>query len=111
MFKCLQLVLNILAVLSGAALAVFRKLLLPVGMLQHCISAEHGAAGVLHELGVVVAALLAQVAVVPQPVQVLAQLLHLVADLVIVQRIGKIPEQAWAIFMWIRSCTLMLILI
>ena len=100
MFKCLQLVLNILAVLSsGAAMAVFRLLPLPVGMLQLCISAEHGAAGVLHELGVVVAALLTQVAVVPQPVQVLAQLLHLVADLVIVQRIGKIPEQALASFM------------
>ena len=47
----------------------------------------------LHELGVVVAALLAQVAVVPQPVQELPRLLHLVADLVVVQRVGEVPHQ------------------
>ena len=51
-----------------------------------------GATGVLHELVVVVCTLLTQVTVLPEPVQELAGVLHLVADFVIVQRVGEVPD-------------------
>ena len=84
----------LLVVLVNVA-ASLCKLCCQIHLLLGGVFAVEGATGILHELVVVVSALLTQVTVLPEPVQELAGLLHLVADLVVVQCVGEVPEQSW----------------
>ena len=83
----LHLVLNIFAFLLVVLVNVAASLCKLSGQIHLFLGgvlAVQGAAGVLHELVVVVCTLLTQATVLPEPVQELAGVSHLVADLVVV---------------------------
>ena len=92
------MVLNVFAFLLIVLVNVAAFLCELVGQIHLLLGgvlAVQAAAGVLHELVVVVCTLLTQVTVLPEPVQELAGLLHLVADHVVVHCVWEVPEQSW----------------